>query len=131
MGDKSYWPGVVENRSKDPVWLLWDKGNAKWFGRPLAAGRRSPKGLDVDGVCAYYEGMKIAKLNWRGRVELATDQWWWLVSGAEVTIKDGYGMQTIKQTSAIGSLKVVQNTEVSDWGPEWEMDVDVDWGVKL
>jgi hypothetical protein len=117
------------------VWVIWDEGaddaHKQWFGKPLAPGRRSPKGLDIDGVCAYLDGMKIASLDWRGHIAVATADWWWLVRGAEVVIKDGYAIQTIRQTSLIGTLKVVNDSEVSDWGVSWELDVDLSWGVKL
>ena len=130
MSHNSHWPGKVENRSTSPVWILWDDGD-KWFGKPLAAGRRSPKGLDVDGVCPYYDGMKIAELDKKGKVVHAVNDWWWLNRGAEVVIKDGYGMQTIEVTSLIGKLSVVKDTDVSGWGVFWEIDVDASWGIQL
>jgi len=134
MSANSWWPGVVVNRSSMPVWVLWDEGegaNKQWFGKPLAAGRRSPKGHDIDGVAAYLDQMKIASLDWLGHIKTATPDWWWLETGAEGVIKDGYAIQTIKQTSQIGSLKVVKDSDVANWGVNWTAEVDLSWGVKL
>ncbi|HEY1380525.1 MAG TPA: hypothetical protein VGF55_27235 [Gemmataceae bacterium] len=134
MSANSRWPGIVSNKSSNPVWVIWDEGeddaHKKWFAKPLAAGRRSPKGLDIDGVCAYLEGMRIASLTWRGAVDKAISDWWWLVRGAEVTIKDGFAMQTIVQTSTLGTLKVVADSEVCGWVPSW-LDLELEWGTKL
>lgn len=133
MSAHSMWPGVVYNHTKSPVWVLWDEDD-KWFGKPLAAGRRSPKGLDIDGVAAYYDGMKIADLTLFGKVNNATPDWWWLGRGAEVKIKDREAkIMTITPTVTsyyYGSLKVVADSEVAGWGPTW-LDLEANWGVKL
>jgi hypothetical protein len=128
----SRWPGVVKNRSSMPVWVLWDEGDGdtkKWFAQPLAPGRRSPKSLDIDGVSAYEEGMRIANLK-GGKPDRAITDWWWLNKGAEVNIKDGFTLQIIEKTSLIGSLTVTMDSEVAGWAPSW-LGMDASWGIQL
>jgi hypothetical protein len=117
-----------------PVWVLWDEGTSekdkKWFGKPLAPGRRSPKGLDIDGVAAYLEGMKIASLTVLGGIDKAISDWWWLGQGLEVAIRDGYAIQTVRRDSQVGWFSVVADSAVAGWGPSW-LGLESDWGLQL
>lgn len=122
-------PGKVINLSKQSLWVIWDEGESNdkkvWKAKVLAAGRQTPRRIDIDGVKAFNTGVKISD-NPRSA---GTDEWWWLGNGAHVNVSGGSnGTLSISVTNIDGVLSRVSNDEVDKWGVQKDSNQDVSWG---
>lgn len=123
MGDNSWWKGKVKNKSKQPIWVIFDKDKVMQA-KKLGPNKRTPDDIDADGVQGVL-GFKIS--GW--------EKPWKLKNGAEAEvfqiITHGFSNENIlgiRQTSMIGSLMKVEDSE---FGQIKFDDTDNNWGVKL
>jgi len=110
--------GKVYNRSKEWLWVLFDKGGVV-TAKYLAPGYKSPKDIDADALKAWKAGLTID----------GHSQWWKLPSLITATVGDNFWGPGLRVSGSIPF--VMSKTKESDWGDIQYDEYDENWGTKI